>query len=312
MHKGGLAAGAALALAVAAVWTAPPAQAQQACSAKKAKKRGFGRLMTGLQGSIGGALRGDGNLASDLAGTAEASARAAAVCLPPDASEAQPDPAGSASNSAPPAPRKAKAEKVTYPSRMPIPDEWKAAKQAYDEFGKIKCSDCEGGHAYAGWPDWPRDEYDGKYGGSETRLSKATDRPRPSLVVLRLCGHADDRRRGRAKRLQVPAHDLSAGKRRQERGEAEPDLLGQAERIRRQRELGGGVLKARGGNQPSLGFSRGRKISALPPSPVPPRPGRSAASRRRSGGRHDHPSAASPRLHRLSGKPRSRRHRRTK
>ena len=110
MRKGGLAVAAALAMAM--VWSAAPAQAEQVCSAKKAKKRGLGRLMTGLRGSVEGALRGDGDLGSDLAGTAAASAEAASVCLPPDASEAQPRAAERRSATERPARRKPKAEAI--------------------------------------------------------------------------------------------------------------------------------------------------------------------------------------------------------
>jgi hypothetical protein len=151
-----------------------PAEAQQVCSAEKAKKRGFGRLMTGLKGSIGGALRGDGNLASDLAGTAQASVEAAAACVPPDASEARSSrPAARQSEGSVAAAPKPAVAAARYPSQaITIPQHWKAAKEAYDEFGKVRCTGCEGGYAYSGWPSWPRDEFDGKYGGSETRLSR--------------------------------------------------------------------------------------------------------------------------------------------
>jgi hypothetical protein len=172
MRKGAVAASAALVTMTAMALTATPATAQQVCSAEKAKKRGFGRLMTGLKGSIGGALRGDGDLGSDLAGTAVASARAAGTCLPPDGAEAQRPAADSAAAPVAPPRRKPKAEAIAYPSRMPIPEEWKAAKQAYEEFGKVRCSDCEGGYAYSGWPSWPRDEFDGKYNADQTRLSR--------------------------------------------------------------------------------------------------------------------------------------------
>jgi hypothetical protein len=155
---------------MAIAWPSSPAQAQQVCSAEKAKKRGLGRLMTGLKGSIGGAVRGDGDLGSDLAGTAAASARAAATCLPPDASEGRQITADASADPAAPASRKPKADKIAYPSRMPIAEEWKTAKQAYEDFGKVRCSDCEGGYAYSGWPSWPRDEFDGKYNANEKRL----------------------------------------------------------------------------------------------------------------------------------------------
>lgn len=167
----------AVGLLIAATSTiaiAEQADAQQVCSTEKAKKRGFGRLMTGLKGSIGGALRGDGNLASDLAGTARASAEAAATCVPPDASEAGSSrpAARQADDGRAAAPKQAVAA-ARYPSQaITIPLHWKAAKEAYDEFSKVRCDDCEGGYAYSGRPEWPRDEFEGKYGANEIRLSR--------------------------------------------------------------------------------------------------------------------------------------------
>lgn len=157
----------------ATIAVSQPADAQQVCSAEKSKKRGFGRLMTGLKGSIGGALRGDGNLASDLTGTVKASAEAAATCVPPDASEARaPRPAArqaEGSNAAPAKPAAAAAAR--YPSQViTVPQHWKVAKESYDEFGKVPCTGCEGGFAFSGWASFPRDEHSGKYGGDEARL----------------------------------------------------------------------------------------------------------------------------------------------
>ncbi len=180
-----LATGAALAVCPAT------AQAREGCGAqaqKPQKKRGLGGLLSaarssGLTGSIAGALRGDGNLASDLTGTAERAAMDATDGALASADCAQVPTDGTASetpatrDTAPEtatqrAQRKMAANDAKYPSRMTIADDWKAAKTAYDAFGKVRCTGCEGGYAYAGWIDWPRDEYSGKYNGAETRLSR--------------------------------------------------------------------------------------------------------------------------------------------
>lgn len=155
------------------------AQAREGCAAQTAKKkRGVGlQLARGLKGSIEGALRGDGDLASDLQGTAgQAGGRSSRDAL--TAAECDKTPKGGASNASAPetatqrAQRKMAASDAKYPSRMTIPDDWKTAKATYDEFGKVKCTGCEGGYTFAGWPDWPRDEFSGKYNGAETRLSR--------------------------------------------------------------------------------------------------------------------------------------------
>jgi len=163
-----------------------PAQAQESC-APKAKKRGFGIFGSGGQGlvaSIEGAVRGNRDLKADLEESARREAAggvdttvAAAGCRatrPADsAADGEPQPAAARrETSTERARREQTIADAKYPSRMPIPAEWKAAKDAYDAFGKVKCFGCEGGYAYAGWPSWPRDEFDGKYNGSETRLSR--------------------------------------------------------------------------------------------------------------------------------------------
>jgi len=173
-----------------------PAQAQDGCPApegKPKKKRGLGGLMgmvrsNGLVGSVAGAMRGDGNLRADLQGAAqrEAERGAGQVLAAAGCAEARPAAAPAdggtpevkvaaerkpAETSTQRAKREMAANDAKYPSRMTIPAEWKTAKTAYDEFGKVKCFGCEGGFAFSGWPDFPRDEFSGKYGGAEKRLS---------------------------------------------------------------------------------------------------------------------------------------------
>lgn len=184
----------AIGAAIMMTWSAVPAHAgDDACAvAAKPKKRGLGGLFSavrssGLEGAIAGAFRGEGDLKSDLTGTARAAAErgfadaeARAACADAAVVEKGSDETGgdgeaprAASISATErARREMAAADAKYPSRMPIPSEWQAAKAAYEEFGKVKCFGCEGGYAYSGWPDWPRDEYSGKYGGAETRLSR--------------------------------------------------------------------------------------------------------------------------------------------
>lgn len=168
-----------------------PARAQDDCATQAKKRRpslfgaeGAGGLFRRLEG----VARGDRNLGRDLKDTAEtaASQRASeatsvAACRttqpkkPKDDAEAAPPssdaarPAETATERA--ARRQAESDKQ-YPSRMDIPQEWRTAKDAYTEFGKVRCTGCEGGFAYSGWPSWPRDEFDGKQNGSETRLSR--------------------------------------------------------------------------------------------------------------------------------------------
>jgi hypothetical protein len=62
------------------------------------------------------------------------------------------------------------AQKVKYPSRMSPPSGFAMTKAAYDEFGKVRCSSCEGGYAFDGWPKFPRNELSGKYNELGLRL----------------------------------------------------------------------------------------------------------------------------------------------
>lgn len=173
-------------LAVAATLALPaPARAQDGCAAQAKKRRpslfgaeGAGGLLRRLEG----AARGQRSLGTDIKDTAQTGAQqrlseagSVAACRATEKSErsgneAPAQPAGETATQRA-ARRQAEAD-AQYPSRMKIPAEWTSAKEAYDAFGKVKCFGCEGGYANAGWPSWPRDEFDGKYNGSETRLSR--------------------------------------------------------------------------------------------------------------------------------------------
>ncbi|MCW1431109.1 hypothetical protein OLX23_18520 [Novosphingobium sp. JCM 18896] len=168
-----------------------PAWAQSDCAAQAKKRRpslfgaeGSGGLFTRLEG----ALSGNRNLGTDIKDTASIGAsqrmsEAASVAgcrnqdkvertdedADPQTMTATRQPAETATQRA--ARRQAEAD-AQYPSRMPIPAEWKTAKTAYTEFGKVRCTGCEGGYAYSGWPSWPRDEFSGAYRGDEKRLER--------------------------------------------------------------------------------------------------------------------------------------------
>lgn len=164
------------------------ARAQSDCAAQAKKRRpslfgaeGSGGLFTRLEG----ALSGNRNLGTDIKNTASTGASqrvseeaSIAACREqqhsgegsvPQAAVTPRQPAETATQRA--ARRQAEADSQ-YPSRMPIPAEWEAAKSAYTEFGKVRCTGCEGGYAYSGWPNWPRDEFSGTYGGDEKRLER--------------------------------------------------------------------------------------------------------------------------------------------
>lgn len=179
-----------VALATGAVLP-PAAHAQSDCAAKAKKKRpslfgaeGSGGLFTRLEGAV----RGNRSLSADVQDTARrgaaqgmneatsiAACRAAEQVERKDEDAAEQPVAATrppAETSTQRAARRQSEADAQYPSRMAIPAEWKTAKDAYTEFGKVRCTGCEGGFAYSGWPDWPRDEHSGKYGGGETRLSR--------------------------------------------------------------------------------------------------------------------------------------------
>lgn len=163
-----------------------PAHAQSDCATQAKKRRpslfgaeGAGGLLTRLQG----AARGQRNLGTDIKDTAQrgaeqraSEAATVAGCKAAEKTQSAPsqatDGAQSPPQSAPEPPVRRQAESdVQYPSRMEIPREWRTAKDAYTEFGKVRCTGCEGGFAYSGWPSWPRDQHSGKHGGDERRLA---------------------------------------------------------------------------------------------------------------------------------------------
>lgn len=63
-----------------------------------------------------------------------------------------------------------KAEAAGYPSDLPRPAGFDKVKAAFDAFGKVDCSSCEGGYGFDSWPSFPRDGYSGKYNESGKRL----------------------------------------------------------------------------------------------------------------------------------------------
>ncbi len=68
--------------------------------------------------------------------------------------------------------KKSAVPKILYPSRRPKPEGFDAVKQAYTDFGKVRCASCEGGYAYDGWPVFPRDETPRPYNGSRHILGE--------------------------------------------------------------------------------------------------------------------------------------------
>ncbi|MHA4837900.1 hypothetical protein [Sphingopyxis sp. MSC1_008] len=97
---------------------------------------------------------------------AEAPKQAAEETAPADkASEAT-------AATAPAKPKTAASPKIAYPSQLPEPEGFAAAKKAYDDFGKVRCTSCEGGYAYDGWPVFPRDETPRPYNGSKHILGE--------------------------------------------------------------------------------------------------------------------------------------------
>ena len=57
---------------------------------------------------------------------------------------------GSVAQAAPPA-LPSRARTVQRPRQLPIPEEAKAQKAAFEAFGRYDCSDCEGGRGYDAW-----------------------------------------------------------------------------------------------------------------------------------------------------------------
>lgn len=174
-------------LALAGVLSPVPVSAQDTCAAQAKKRRPslFGAEGAGgLLRRVEGVMRGDRNLGTDIADTAQTAAtqraseaasvagcRATEPKRPKDAEATPPDAPRPAEFATGRASRRQAESDTQYPSRMEIPAEWRTAKDAYTEFGKVRCTGCEGGFAYSGWPSWPRDEFDGKHNGAETRLS---------------------------------------------------------------------------------------------------------------------------------------------
>lgn len=142
----------AAAAVAALVTTAPlyaPANAQdEGCAARvaKAKKK---RGLLGLKGSLMGAVRGDGDLGSDLSGTAVAAAQAGpSDCIASETGDStRPQPVSATER----ARREQAAADLKYPSRMAIAADKKAEIDAYNALGEVRCQGCEGGITNEGW-----------------------------------------------------------------------------------------------------------------------------------------------------------------
>jgi len=98
----------------------------------------------------------DGALSA--AGAADAPPEDSSRAATPDAPKARPAPSPTAAK---------------YPSQLAKPENFAAIKQAYEDFGKVRCTSCEGGFAYDGWPVFPRDGTPRPYNGSRHPLGLA-------------------------------------------------------------------------------------------------------------------------------------------
>ena len=160
--------------AVCAPLSAARAQQGDACAAEVQPKkkspfsRRFGKLMgaagvAAITGKKASATAAADAAARDVADTAREQAQAdiasAASC------------AGQTPAPVPARASSAQARGYSYPNDIPVPAEAKAAKAAFDEFGKVDCSDCEGGYAYDSWARQAfASELRGEYGGWEKKL----------------------------------------------------------------------------------------------------------------------------------------------
>ena len=73
---------------------------------------------------------------------------------------------------APATAKKASSPKATYPSELPRPADFDAVRKAYTDFGKVRCTSCEGGFAHDSWPKFPRDETTRPSNGSKHILGE--------------------------------------------------------------------------------------------------------------------------------------------
>ncbi|NVD45921.1 hypothetical protein [Qipengyuania atrilutea] len=140
----------------------PPSKAAE----PKKKKRGLGGLFgalkgAGIEGSIAGALRGDGNLKADLQDAAQRAVMSAAeeavraeACrsVPEGADEMAADTTaqGLDETISEPRPTPSKPD-FRYPVQAMIPAEKQAEFAAYAALGEVRCTGCEGGTTNQGW-----------------------------------------------------------------------------------------------------------------------------------------------------------------
>ena len=160
LRPGTLACFGALLLAAGALPGAAQAQSQPCPGASAPNGKVFGKRFGRLMGAAGLAAVSGRKAAARAAGDAAArdvvdSARengvaeaAAAACDEGKSPKKDNDlarPAKASSNEA----RSQGA--YARPSLMPVPEEIKAQKEAFDAFGKVDCTDCEGGYAFDSW-----------------------------------------------------------------------------------------------------------------------------------------------------------------
>lgn len=79
----------------------------------------------------------------------------------PDDTPAESNDSPGAEASSPAAPASAKAP--AYIDGLHVPADIEAKKAAYNKFGEVSCSDCEGGIDFDGRPKFPYDQFSGQY-----------------------------------------------------------------------------------------------------------------------------------------------------
>jgi hypothetical protein len=104
-----------------------------------------------------------------------------------------------------PAPAKA----ARYAADLSAPPEAEAAKVAYNAFGEVRCSDCEGGIDFDGLPKFSSDQFSGQWAERAKRIGNW-----PLSHVRRwqgIGGNADRRRGGDDWRSPLQAASVPAG-----------------------------------------------------------------------------------------------------
>ena len=160
-HRLLVAAGAG-ALGIILAATPTPSRAADGCPAATAPNGPvFGKRFTKLVSAAGiaaitgrkaAARAAAGAAVRDTADTAKENVAAEAAAAACNGTTRGEEPAHDETTSHPAAASKRESETVyKRPGLMPVSDEIKAKKEAFHEFGKVSCSDCEGGYDYESW-----------------------------------------------------------------------------------------------------------------------------------------------------------------